>query len=801
MSQRFYRTRQRSAVPYLLLLVCLIGFQTSFTQIIITYAGNGHNGETGDGGPATSAGVVYPEDICLDASGNLYIAGTNKVRKVDAASGIITTVAGNGDYGYSGDGGPATSASLQFTSGVAVDARGNLYITEYSGHRIRKVAAATEIITTIAGTGIAGFSGDGGLAVSAQINTPQSIAVDGTGNVYFADSYNSRVRKIDAATGVITTVAGTGSTSYSGDNGPAVQAGVPYPVSVALDTKGSLYIDEVNNSNTCRVRKVNLATGVITTIAGKSSYAHDGDGGPATAASLFDPSGVCVDNEGNVYISQYDDSRVRKVDAATGIINTVAGYGRHGFGGDCGEARAAELYNPKGIAVDATGNLYIADKTNHRVRKVVASLNTTPSNTNLTICENMLPYEWNGRSLTSAGTYPTVLKRQGVNCDSIAILTLTVSASLISYESVTVCSNLLPYQWQGRSLATAGQYKDTLRAMNGCDSIVVLDLGVSSLALTATATNTTCGTAGGSATVVATGAAPYTYRWNTTPVQETATATGLVAGSYTVTVMDAAGCSNTATVTVDVASTGQVPVLNCPSPFISCVNASGRYAIPKLTTSSSCGIASIAYQVTGATTREGTGDDASGSFNSGVSTITWTVKDNYNNISTCQARVEIQDPFSFEIPDVKVVEKGAANTVYLGFDRATVLTLQARVAGVGGNYTYLWSTGETTSSINVSPSANVTYTVTATNSAGCSKTASKTVSVVDVRCANTPKNVMVCQVTNGYPHNEVQLCVDQNAVDALLAGGAYLGRCGAPAPELSAMVFQNPSRGEFSITV
>lgn len=801
MNQFLSRGRSSSFLAVGAFLAFLLCSQPSFSQVIITYAGNGHNGETGDGGPATSAGVVYPEDICLDASGNLYIAGTNKVRKVNAATGVITTVAGNGNYGFSGDGGPATAAAMSFTSGLAVDAAGNLYITEYSGHRIRRVDGTSGIITTIAGTGTAGFSGDNGPAKDAAINTPQSVCVDGAGNVYFADSYNSRVRKIDGATGIITTVAGTGVTSYSGDGGPATRAGVPYPVSVALDTRGNLYIVEVNNSNSCRVRKVEGSTGIITTIAGYSSYAHSGDGGPATAASLFDPSGVCIDREGNVYIAQYDDSRIRRIDAATGVISTLVGTGVHGFSGDCGSPAGAQLYNPKGITVDAAGNLYIADKTNHRVRKVVGGASVS-STTRVSVCANMLPYTWNGLSLSGPGTYTATLQARAVACDSVATLVLTVDSLPTVHRSVKVCDSDLPYRWNGLSLGAPGRYTATIRASSGCDTLATLDLAVNRLDISVSTTNTTCGTATGTATVVASGVAPYSYNWQTSPAQTGATATGLAAGNYTVFITDSIGCVVSAMATVGASALGQQPVVSCTAEVRSCLNSSGRYHIPRLTVSSACGLAGITYKITGATTREGSGDDASGAFNAGVNTITWTVKDIYDNVVSCQTRVDIEDPFTLEIPDVKVLEKGShVNTVYSGYDRAASLTLQARVAGSSSDYTYLWNTGETTPAISVSPAVASTYSLTVTNSAECSKTVSKSVSVLDVRCANTPKNVMVCQVTSGYPDKEVQICVDPSAVDALLAQGAYLGLCGEPASGLSARVFQNPTHGAFSITV
>lgn len=354
----------------LFIFICFIfPVKGLWAQTVVTVAGTGYHGTTGDGGPATCAGVSYPYNVAVDAAGNLYITTGNAVRKVSAVGGIITTVAGNGNYGYSGDGGPAVGASLKFPYGVCVDGAGNLYIADGYNHCIRKVNTAGNI-TTIAGNGGAGFAGDGGAAVNALLHNPQGICIDGTGNLYIADFQNSRIRKIDAVTGIITTIGGTGATTSSGDGGPAVNAGIPYPVSVCVDAAGNIYESEVNSSNTSRVRKISAGTGIINTVAGTSTYGYSGDGGPATMANLFDPAGICVDAAGNLYIDEYDDSRIRKVDAATGIITTIAGTGVNGFSGDNGPALSASFDSPVGICIDAAGNLFVTDNQNQRVRKI-----------------------------------------------------------------------------------------------------------------------------------------------------------------------------------------------------------------------------------------------------------------------------------------------------------------------------------------------------------------------------------------------------------------------------------------------
>jgi sugar lactone lactonase YvrE len=364
---------------FALALICGVLAGTAGAQIIITVAGTGSLGYSGDGGPAASAQLDLPRGVAVDASGNLYIADTNnnRVRKVSSTSGIITTVAGNGICAntalgcYSGDGGPATSAGLNSPGGVAVDANGDLYIADADDCRVLKVSAGG-IITTVAGSGWCGYSGDGGPAASAMLWQPLGVAVDATGSLYIADAYNSRVRKVSPA-GIITTVAGTGGCwispiyCYSGDGGPATSAELSYPLGVAVDVTGNLYIADAMNG---RVRKVS-AGGIITTVAGGCSCSSPGDGGPATSA-FVSPWGVAVDASGNLYIADAGNGRVRKVSPA-GIITTVAGDDGLGYPGDGGLATSAELNEPSGVAVDARGDLYIADALDNRVRLVTAS--------------------------------------------------------------------------------------------------------------------------------------------------------------------------------------------------------------------------------------------------------------------------------------------------------------------------------------------------------------------------------------------------------------------------------------------
>jgi sugar lactone lactonase YvrE len=334
------------------------------TGNITTVAGNGTAGFTGDSGPATSAQIGVPEGIAVDASGNLYIAEPNngRVRKV-TADGIIHTIAGNGTSGFSGDGGPALSAQFSLPYGIAIDASGNILISDLNNGRIRKVDPSGTI-TTVAGSATRGFAGDGGPATSAQIVSPFRVAVDEAGNLLIADGSNHRVRKV-TTDGIIRTAAGNGVAGFSGDGGAATNSQLNLPYGVALDAGGNLLIAELNNN---RVRTVS-ASGVINTLAGTGTAGNAGDGGPAARAQLRNPSDVLIDGSGNIFIADSNNNKVRKITPA-GVISTAAGTGTRGFVGDNGPATAAQLAVPNGLAVDASGILYITDQGNQRVRKL-----------------------------------------------------------------------------------------------------------------------------------------------------------------------------------------------------------------------------------------------------------------------------------------------------------------------------------------------------------------------------------------------------------------------------------------------
>ena len=336
---------------------CRIRKVTAANGLISTVAGNGQIDYTGDGGAATAAAITFPYGVAVDASGNLFIvdSGNYVIRKVTAATGKISTVAGNGDFGYTGDGTAATAAGIG-PSAIALDASGNFYIADMSNNRIRKVTVATGIISTVAGNDNEAYSGDGGAATVASLDTPQGVALDSSGNVFIADYFNLRIRKVTVATGIISTVAGTGFVQFGGDNGQATLATLSTATDVALDTSGNLFVMDADNA---RVRKVN-SSGVITTVAGNGGTEFAGDGGPAPAAGFNLATRVAIDAAGNVFIAETGSNRIRKVTAATGIISAYAGTGASGFFGDGAAATAAHLNSPEGLAVDASGNLYIS---------------------------------------------------------------------------------------------------------------------------------------------------------------------------------------------------------------------------------------------------------------------------------------------------------------------------------------------------------------------------------------------------------------------------------------------------------
>jgi len=415
---------------------------------------------------ATTAPLALPAGIAFDAVGNLYIADLNDniIRKVDVA-GIITTVAGSGEQGYSGDGGAATDAQLDSPAGVAVDANGNLYIADTHNQCIREVVGGN--ITTITGTGVAGFSGDGGAAASAMLNQPTALAVGPDGSLYVADTNNHRIRKIVFGSNntTITTVAGNGEQFFSGDGAAATLAGLDSPNGVAVDSAGNIYIGDTHNQ---RVRVVDVA-GLISTLAGNGNKTYSGDGAAATDASLARPRGLSVDAIGNIYVADSDNNRIRLI-AKTGTITTLAGNGSQGFTGDGGSAVNATLDTPRATTVAVTGVVALSDTNNQRVREVSAegSINTivglSPTAGGSSLGESLLlngasTAVYGGGSLTTtfsnngqtATGMVTLLDITGSGVVPIGAVALTGNAATISVAAVSAGLHKIVANYSGDS--------------------------------------------------------------------------------------------------------------------------------------------------------------------------------------------------------------------------------------------------------------------------------------------------------------------------------------------------------------
>lgn len=400
---------------------------------IVTVAGNGTAGFSGDGGPATSASLMGPIGVAYDRFGNLYECDNNRIRKI-SPDGTITTIAGNGTAGYSGDGGPAVNAMINLPDRVSVDNQGVVYIPDTHNFRIRRVTL-DGIITTVAGNGIAGFTGDGGLAVNAEIRQPDCTASDAAGNLFFCDFNNNRIRMV-APNGTITTVAGNGQSGFSGDGGPATSAALSSPNGLAVEG-AVLYISDQGNY---RIRKV--VGGVITTVAGNGTAGNTGDGGPATSGEIS-PASIAAAS-GTVFIPDPDNNVIRAV-LPDGTIHTIAGNGVAGFSGDTGPATSARLNSPRAVAITPSGGVYIADNGNQRIRLLVPppSISTggiapidSPANT-------IQPGSWisiygTDFAVTSAiwnGDFPTKLGSVSVTIDNKPAYLWYVSATQLNVQA------------------------------------------------------------------------------------------------------------------------------------------------------------------------------------------------------------------------------------------------------------------------------------------------------------------------------------------------------------------------------
>lgn len=341
--------------------------------IIATVVGTGEKGFAGDGGPASAARLNGPFDVAFDSAGSLYFSDTfnHRIRRVDARTGIITTVAGNGDGGYGGDGGPASAASLNEPYGIVLDRAGNVFIADRLNRRVRRVDAASGVITTLAGTGNAADGGDGGPAAQAGLAEPNGLALDPTQRLlYIADVADHRVRVVDLQTGLIATFAGSGAAEHGGDDGPAREARLFGARAVKVAPDGTVYILERQGSS---LRAVDPASGVIKTIAGTTGRGYSGDGEPALAAVFDAPKEMALAPDGNLLIVDTENHAIRQIDKIGGVVTTIAG-GRQGGGGDGGPASAAGLDRPHGAVIGPDGAIYIGDTNNHRIRKLTRAM-------------------------------------------------------------------------------------------------------------------------------------------------------------------------------------------------------------------------------------------------------------------------------------------------------------------------------------------------------------------------------------------------------------------------------------------
>ena len=426
----------------------LIIFSEATSQTITTYAGTGAADWGGDGLHAAIAEIGAPFGLNFGNNGDLLVSAGVKVRLIDKVSTIVTRIAGSdtasgGPTGW-GNGGPATCASLLQSKQTYQDEHGNYFIADTWSNQIRKVDALTGIITAFAGTSDLGAIGDGGPATAARFNTLACMVLDTVlDRMYISDAFNYKIRVINMSTGIINTFAGTGITGYTGDGGPATAARFGRVIGLCKDKYGNLYVGDWDNA---RIRKINIATGVVTTFAGSGVAGYDGDGGPAIAAKMRKPSGLFMDSCDNMYIGDEESHVVRRIDAVSGIITTIAGTGTSGFSGDGGPATAANLNRPAGVAIDPTGNLFIAEWGNHRIRKMtvvpvtpVATVQLTPM-PNDTVCV--------GTAVTFTARIPGIAVpdyqwyRNGVpvgTSDSVYSYTPNNGDSVRCVASITIC--------------------------------------------------------------------------------------------------------------------------------------------------------------------------------------------------------------------------------------------------------------------------------------------------------------------------------------------------------------------------
>ena len=703
---------------------------------------------------AGSVVLNAPMDLAMDGAGNLYVTDFlgNIVQEVNASTGAITTVAGTGTAGYSGDGGAATSAELNDPTGIAADGAGNLYIANTPDSVIREVTVGSGSIRTVVGssTSGAGYTGDGGPATSAKLYYPRGLVTDGAGNLYIADTGNNVIRKVAASTGIISTVAGTGygagenEGGYTGDGGLATSAELNQPFGVGVDSVGNLYIaDSYNNV----IRKVAFGTGIISTVAGNGTAGYKGDGELATGAELNQPVSVAADSAGNLYIGDYGNNVIRKVAASTGIISTVAGTGMPFDAGDGGPATKASMHGPEGVVVDSAGNLYIVDSVDNLVRKVNVSLaalnfvSTTPigsidttdgpqtvsvsniGNAPLTFTAATYPANFPLNSSDTNLCSSSAQLLEGTSCDASANFDPTGPST--NTGSITLTDNAL-----NLTTSSVGSAQQSI-SLSGMASSVTATTAISSVALTqnhlVTAFTPVTGSGGtGMLSYSISPALPAGLGFSSTSGAITGTPTATVPSTtYTVTVTDSTNVTGTATFSLMVNS-----AVTATTAVASATLTQGHAVTAFTTVTGTGGTGALSYSISPALPAGLTLSPTSGTIVGtptaalAATTYTVTVTDTNGAAATATFRLTVNSALT---ATTAIASKSLTENYVAAFTPVT---------GTGGTGTLTYSISpvlpaglsfaSTSGMITGTPtatSAATTYTVTLTDSNGATTTA------------------------------------------------------------------------------
>ncbi len=654
-----------------------------------------YGGSYGDGNVATNAFFGLIGKAVKDAAGNVYVTdyGSSRVRKINT-SGIISTIAGIGECpnygaGYNGDGIQATAAELNQPYSQAVDAAGNVYIADYTNNRVRKINTSG-IISTIAGNGTGGYTGFNVQATTAELNLPADVVLDASGNIYIADYNNNVVRKVNTS-GVISNYAGNGTGGYTGFNVQATTAELNGPIGLGFDASGNLYIVDGNNQV---IRKV-TTSGIITTVAGNGTAGYSGDGGQATSANLNYPNGVCVDASNNMYIADFSNKVVRKVNTS-GIISTIAGKTTAGYSGDGGQATAAEMNGPDDVFADTHNNIYIGDYYNSAIRRIQGTCTVVEAAPTL-----------NSDVICNGGT------------GSATAATATGGVSPYSYQwnTGTTSTNTL------NAALTAATYTVFVTDAAGCTATSSGTVAITQPAALADGTPThnsdaSCHGGNGSATAATPtgGTSPYTYQWNGGTSSTNATNAALSAGTYTVNVTDAHGCTvnSSGTVTITAPASALADGTPTHNSDASCHGGNGSATAANPTG----GTSPYTYAWNGGTT-------STNATNAALTAATYTVNvtDNHGCTANSSGTVTITAPAS-ALADGTPTHNSDASC-HGGNGSATAAT----PTGGTSPYTYAWNGGTTSTNATNAALTAATYTVNVTDNHGCTVNSSGTVTI------------------------------------------------------------------------